>query len=146
MAIEIDNRHQTLMVLWFILLMNLGLLFVISLVVVPLTAGDTTNPVMVMVLTGLGVLFVIASFVGKRWLLAQSVMKQEVRLVQQALIIAFALCEASALLGLVEHLAFGYRQYYFLFLLSAAAFVLHFPRREHLVAASPKIPIENATS
>jgi hypothetical protein len=149
MAIDIANRQRTLMILWFILLMSLGLLFVLSLSVAPEISGhpgNQSNSVFIVVLTALGIFLVIISFVVKRRFLAQSVEKQDVRLVPKALIIAFAMCEASALLGLLEHFVIGNREYYFLFLLAAAGFLLHFPRREHLIAASPKIPIGGASS
>jgi len=48
------------------------------------------------------------------------------------------MCEASALLGLLEHFTVGNRVYYFLFLLAAGGIALHFPKRSQLEAASYK--------
>jgi hypothetical protein len=84
----------------------------------------------------LGTFSVIVSFVVKRKLLERSVEKQDVNLVQKSLVVACAMCEVSALLGLVERLAIGNREYYLLFLMAAAGTASHFPRREHLLAAS----------
>lgn len=129
--------------------MSLGLLFAVSRFVVPQISSDPgngSNVILTIALTAIAIFLVIISVVVKRKLLVQSVEKQDVRLVQQALIIAFAMCEACAILGLVQHFVTGNREYYFLFLLAAVGFMLHFPRRHHLVAASPRISIEGANS
>ncbi|MCU1265607.1 MAG: hypothetical protein JWM21_1925 [Acidobacteria bacterium] len=148
MVIDIDSRQRTLIMLWFMLLMSLGVLFVISLFIGPAngSAPGKANSGLIVPFAVLGALLVIMSMVIKLKVLAQSVEKQDVRLVQQALVIAFGMCEACALLGLVEHFVFGKPGYYLLFLLAAAGFILHFPKRAHLVAASPKIPMGGATS
>ncbi len=147
MVIDIDKRYRTLMFLWFILLMNLGVLFVVTSFLGPETSeASSADNTVVIGFAAVATLCVLASFVIKRSLLAQSIQKQDVRLVQQALIISFALCEASALLGMVQHIRFGGRYYYALFALAAFGFILHVPRRDQLVAASPKIPIEGGTS
>lgn len=147
MIIDIDNRYRTLMILWFILLMNLGVLFVVTLFLGPQRPEtNSEDSIVPIVFAAVAVFCVIASFAIKRRLLALSIEKQDIRLVQQALIISFALCEASALIGLVQHFTFGGRYYYVLFALAALGFVFHFPKREQLVAASPKIPIDGATS
>jgi hypothetical protein len=52
------------------------------------------------------------------------------------LVIACAICEVSALLGLVEFFIVGNREYYLLLVLAAGGIALHFPRRSHLEAAS----------
>ena len=57
-------------------------------------------------------------------------------LVQKALVIACAMCEAGALLGLVEYFIVGTREYYLLLVVAAGGIALHFPRRSQLEAAS----------
>ena len=49
---------------------------------------------------------VVISFAVKRRFLAQSVERQELALVQTGLIVALAMCEASALFGLVDALCY----------------------------------------
>ena len=133
MEVDFNKRYQTLLVLWFALLMSVAMYFVFSLVV-PLTndPGNPPNPALVITLMVLGFLVVLLSFVVKSKLLEWSVEKQDPRFVQKALVVACALCELSALLGLMERFLIGYRYYYFLFLFSAAGIALHFPRRNQL--------------
>jgi hypothetical protein len=149
MVIDIDSRQRTLIILWFMLLMSLGALFAISLFIGPANGSallKANNSGLIIIFAVLGAFLVIMSMVVKLKVLAQSVRNQDVRLVQQALIIAFAMCEACALLGFFEHFVFGNPGYYLLFLLAAAGFILHFPKRAHLIAASPKIPMGGSTS
>jgi hypothetical protein len=82
------------------------------------------------------------SFAVKQKLLKRSVEKQDIGLVQKALVIACAMCEVSALLGFVERLVIGNREYYWLFLFAAGGIALHFPRRSQLESASYKQPGE----
>ena len=130
---DFNKRYQTLLVLWFALFMSVVMYFVFSLVV-PLTnePSNPPNPALVITLMVLGFLFVLLSFVVKSKLLEKSVQKQDPGLVHKALVVACALCEVSALLGLMERFLIGYRYYYFLFLFSAAGIALHFPRRNQL--------------
>jgi hypothetical protein len=74
----------------------------------------------------------------KRTLLQRSVEKQDVTLVQKAMIVACAMCEVAALLGLLERFIIGNREYYLLFILAAAGDLFHFPRRSQLEAATYK--------
>jgi len=136
----LDARYRTMQILWFALLMNIGILFVFSLLMGPEISNDrdvVPNVLLTVVLTALGTFFVVVSFAVKRKLLKRSVEKQDVQLVQKALVIACAMCEGSALLGLVERFLGANREYYYLlFLIAAIGTALHFPRREHLVAAT----------
>jgi hypothetical protein len=88
--------------------------------------------------TAVGAFLVSISFAVKNKLLERSVEKQDIVLVQQALVIACAICEANALLGLMEGFLVGSREYYVLFLMSAGGMAFHFPRRIQLEAASYK--------
>jgi len=141
MGSNLDKRYQTLVVLWFALLMSIGMYFLFSVLVAPSVINDPGNSsrsLLIVTLTALGTFLVIASFAVKRKLLERSVEKQDVSLVQKSLVIACAMCEVSALLGLLEHFIIGNREYYLLFLLAAAGTAAHFPRRNQLEAASYK--------
>jgi hypothetical protein len=145
MELNLDKRYQTLVVLWFALLMSIGMYFLFSLFVAPGTSNESGNPrslLLTVTLTALGTFLVILSFAVKQKLLERSVEKQDVSLVQKALVIACAMCEVSALLGLLEHFIVGSREYYLLFLVAAAGTAFHFPRRSHLEAASYKNPTQ----
>ena len=137
---NLNARYQTLLILWFALLMSIGIFFVLTLFAAP-KIGDASNPtnsVAVIVITAVGTFIVVLSFVVKRKLLERSVERQDMTLVQQALIVPCAMCEASALLGLFERFSSRSSAAYLLFLLAAAGTALHFPKRGQLEAASYK--------
>ena len=140
---DFDKRYQTLLVLWFALLMSIGSFFVFSLFFVPESqpvSGQPPNSLLIVVLTAPGALLVLLSFVVKHKLLERSVEKQDVSLVQKGLVFTCAMCEASALLGLIERLTINSRDYYLLFGFAAAGIAFHFPRRNQLEAASSRNP------
>jgi len=141
MAIDLNKRYQTMIVLWSALLMSVVMYFVFLLVAAPelsnQPAGSSRSP-LVVGLTALGTLFVILSVPVKRSLLKRSVDQQDISLVQKGMIVACAMCEVAALLGFVERFVMGYREYYLLFLVAAAGIASHFPRRSQLEAASYK--------
>jgi F0F1-type ATP synthase membrane subunit c/vacuolar-type H+-ATPase subunit K len=138
---NIDARYRTMLILWFALFSSIGMYIVVIVVMAPQTSTTSDSPesdLFIIVLTTAGTLLVLASFLVKRSMLFRSVEQQRVELVQQALIIACAMCEASAVLGLVERFLFEGREYYLLFLISAIGIALHFPRREQLLSATYK--------
>jgi hypothetical protein len=140
MEIELNKRYQTMLTLWFALLMSVVMYFVFLQIAAPAVANaeNPPNSSLILVLTALGAVMVIVSFVVKRKLLEKSVEEQDVLLVQKAMVIACACCEVSALLGLIERFVIGNREYYILFILAAAGIIFHFPRRSQLEAASHK--------
>jgi len=142
---NLDKRYQTLVVLWFALLMSIGVYFLFSVFVSPAVSnepGNSQRSLLIVVLTALGTFLVIVSFSVKGKLFERAVERQDVSLVQKGLVIACAMCEVSALLGLLEHFVVGNREYYLLFLLAAAGTAFHFPRRLQLEAASYKTPAQ----
>jgi hypothetical protein len=140
METNLNARYQTLLILWFALLMSIGMFFLVTLFGAPEMGNppNSNNSVAVIVLTSLGAFLVILSFVVKRKLLERSVEKQDVNLVQQALVVACAMCEASALLGLIERFSLRVSASYLLFVIAAAGTALHFPKRGQLDAATYK--------
>ena len=139
MEAELDKRYQTMIVLWFALFMSTGMYFVFAGIAAPafnLEPGFAPRSGLTLGLMALALFLVVASFFVKRKLLERSVEQQDVSLVQKALVVACALCEVSALLGLVERLLIGNRDYFLLFIFAAVGMALHFPRRLQLEAAS----------
>jgi len=134
MELDFDKRYQTMLILWFALLMSVAMYFVVSQLAPPATAPP--NPILTFTLTAIGTFLVGISFVLKRKLLRRSVDEQDLGLVQKALVIACAICEAAAVLGLVERFAVSGRDYLLLFVIAAVGIALHFPRRSQLEAAS----------
>ena len=138
---DLNKRYQTMLTLWFALLMSVGMYFLFIQFAAPAIARQPENQrdsLLIAGLTVLGMCLILVSFAVKRKLLERSIEKQDVFLVQKAMVIACAMCEVSALLGLLSRLVVGSRQYYWLFLLAAGGIVLHFPRRIQLEAASYK--------
>ncbi len=144
MDVDLNKRYQTLLVLWFALLMSIVLYFVVALIAVPDAepgsepTGRSTS-LLTFGLAALGTLLVVLSFAVKRKLLERSIDTQDVTLVQKALVIACAMCEVTALIGLLERFIIRNSDYYLLFILAAIGTALHFPRREQLQAATFKV-------
>ena len=90
------------------------------------------------VLLGLGFLGLALSFIIKKFFLAKSVAQQDLKLVQQAYIVALALCESAALFGMLIHFAAGSIYSYIGFVFAVVGMLLHFPRKQHLLDATFK--------
>lgn len=139
MEIEIGKRHQTLLILWFAMLMNIGILFLVAFIAAPQTNGSASK-LLTFALAALATFLVGISFAVKRKFLARSVEQQDLSLVQKGLVVAWAICEVSAMIGLLERFLIGNRDYFVLFLLAAIGIALHFPRRDDLLAANYRTP------
>ncbi len=135
---EIDKRYQTLLILWFAMLMNIGILFLIAFVAAP-DRNSSPSSLLTLAVAGLGAFLVLISFVVKRKFFARAVDQQDLGLVQKGLIVALAICEVSAIIGLIERFVIGNRDYFLLFLLAAAGIALHFPKRDDLRSACYRV-------
>jgi hypothetical protein len=141
MEVDLNKRYQTMVTLWFALLMSVVMYFIFLQIAAPDTPNEPGNPpnfVLILGITAIGAIFVLASFVVKRKLLNRSVETQDVGFVQKAMLVACGMCEVSALLGLLERFIVGTRAYYVLFLIAVAGDIFHFPLRSQLEAASYK--------
>jgi hypothetical protein len=142
MEIDLKQRYQTMLTLWFALLASVGMYFVFLTLAAPPVANEprtASGSLLIVVFTAAAMVLVLVSFVVKAKLLAQSVEKRDVLLVQKAMLIACAMCEVSAILGVAARFAFNIgRESFWLLLLAAAGIALHFPRRSQLEAASFK--------
>jgi hypothetical protein len=74
----------------------------------------------------------------KSRLVERAIHEQKPGGVQAAMIVALAMCEVSALLGLFERFVYANREYLWLFLFAVGGMLLHFPRRGQLEAANFK--------
>lgn len=96
--------------------------------------GD--NSLIVIIFAILAVALLIASFILKNRFLSMAIEKQNVSLVQTAVIVACALCEAVSLFGVVLATVFNY-QYFFIFpAVGILGMIFHFPKRENTHLAS----------
>ena len=139
MATDLDTRYRTMLILWFAFLMSVAMLLGMTIAAAPAALvldREAPTSIVLFALAGVGTFLVVLSFAVRRKMLQRSVEKQEPMLVQQALVVAFAMCEVSAVFGVLERFAIGSGDHYVLFLVSAIGIALHFPRRDHLLAAS----------
>jgi hypothetical protein len=137
-ATNIEARFRVMLVLWLGFFLSLGFYYLISLFIQQPDADAAQSRILTFVFTALGTLIVVVATVVKQKFLSQSVEKQEMSLVQTGLIAGLALCEAAALFGLMDRIVTGNRYYFVLLVIAALGMLLHFPRREHLLAASYK--------
>jgi hypothetical protein len=133
---NVDARYRTMLIIWFALLMSVGLYFFLTLVIERPAAGD--DPMLFSVFMAASVIPLVISILLKHKLLAQSVREQRPDLVQSAMILAVALSEAVALFGLLIFFTTRTPYYYVFFIVSALAILFHMPRRDQLLAASYK--------
>ncbi|HVG34823.1 MAG TPA: hypothetical protein VM911_17265 [Pyrinomonadaceae bacterium] len=135
---NVDARFTTMLIIWFAMLMSVGTFFVIAQLVERQANAEGDGSTLVWILLAVGIMTLLASFLIKRKLLAQSVKEQRVDLVQSAMIVALALCESTSLFGLLAYFATGTRYYYIFFIIGVIGSLLHMPRRDQLLAASYK--------
>jgi len=140
MEIDLNKTYQTLLVLWFGLLMSIVSLFVVCMVVgaqQPI-APISSQRVLTFSFATVATFLVILSFAIKRRLFERAITNQDVALVQKGLIVACAMCEISAILAVIERFVIGNYDFFVLFILAAGGIGLHFPRRNALEAATYK--------
>lgn len=140
-----EDAYKTLVILWFALLVSQVMFLVVIFFAKPeIFKFDWTKPILgenaviVLVFAVLALANFGLSFVMKKRSYEQSVAEQKVALVQTGLIIACALCEAISLLGMVLAFAFSYQYFFLWFALGILGIILHFPRRDDVIAASYK--------
>ena len=133
---KIEGSHRSLLIVWAGVLAAVGGLLLLT-ILVPSNAqpGDNVLP---LVLIAVGVTNVVLSFILKRSFLAKSVAQQDLKLVQQAYIVALALCESTALFGVLIHFVTGSAYYYAAFAVAVVGMLLHFPRKQDLLDATFK--------
>jgi hypothetical protein len=137
---DIEPRMRTMRTIWSAMLMSIGFYYAFTFFA-KRPENVEPNSTLFLVLVGIAVSTVLLSFPVKNKLISQAIEQQHVPLVQQAYIVAWALSEVPALLGLLDFYLTGNRYFYVLFLIAVFAQLLHFPRREHVINASFKKPI-----
>ena len=142
---NIEQTFRTLLIIWFALLFSQLMLLVVIFFAKPKIfdfdfskplSGD--NPVIAIALAVLGISTVLLSFVLRSKLVQQAIANQETALVLTAMVIGCSLCEAATLFGVVLVFAANYQYFFLWFALGVLGTILHFPRRENLIAASYK--------
>ena len=130
---DLDARYRTLLILWFAICTSV-LLFLVLIYMSPVVAAENRN--LTLALNSVGLVPVALSFLLKQRMLTKSVELQRLDLVQSGYVLAFAMCESSALFGLMNHFLTGTKYYYFAFIIAGLGLILHFPQKQNLVNAS----------
>jgi F0F1-type ATP synthase membrane subunit c/vacuolar-type H+-ATPase subunit K len=148
--VDPEARLRLMRILWAVFLMTVGLYATVAYFVRPsgessVRAAESLGggaaeaggfSVLLLAFFALGLSTVVASFLVKQAYAKRAVREQSTAHLQTGLIIALALCESAGLFGFVGLFADGNPFAYLLFVISAAGIVLHFPRREDVIAAS----------
>jgi F0F1-type ATP synthase membrane subunit c/vacuolar-type H+-ATPase subunit K len=144
-ATNIEEIYRAALSLWLAMLMSQFMFFVLIYFAKPglfnldaLTEFPKEIDLVILALGFVGLMTFALSFVVKAKFIKSAVEKQQPTLVQQAQIVAYALCEATSLFGLITAFAFEFRYFFLWIFVGLLGFLLHFPRRDNFHAASYK--------
>lgn len=127
--------------IWIALILSIGGYFVLTLFA-QRSENIEANAMLSIILIAIAAAMTLISFLIKSKLVASAIEAGQVQQVQQAYVVAWAVTEAGALLGVVDYFLTTDRYYFVLMLIAACAQLLHFPRREHVVSASFRPPLQ----
>jgi hypothetical protein len=132
----VELRHRNILIIWAAILMTIPMYLV--LIWMNPVPPDPEKSTLMLVLTGLSIVPVAISFLVKKKLLAKAAESQKLELVQQAYVVAFALCEVPILVGVLIHFLTGSPYYFVTIAVGAICILLQFPRQQHLLDATYK--------
>lgn len=136
---EIENkvagRYIVFLTLWFAMLISVTIFFGIAWII---GSQGSPNLMMSYALLAVGFAIVVGSFVLKQRLARKAIDNADVAALQSSQIIALALCESAALLGMFDRFVTASQTSWFLFAIAALGIMLHFPKKDHLRAVSYK--------
>lgn len=124
--VSAEARRRGLLLIWGAQLMSLALLFFLTYIVRPEASVDG-NHTLAWMLSALGLTSFLVSFLVKRKLLSQAVEKQRADLGTTAYVLAFAMCELTAILGFIAYLITGLSYALHSFIIAAVGIIVHFP-------------------
>ena len=137
---NVEVRMRSMRTIWIAMFMSIGFYYAFTFFVTPKGDGELNSTLfLVLVVISLSITFISLPIRNK--LINRAIEQQHVPLVQQAYILAWAISELPALLGLVYFFMTGNHYYYVLFGIAVFALLLHIPQREHVINASFKKPI-----
>ena len=128
-----EARRRGLLLIWGAQVFSLALLFGLTYVVRPESSRDG-NHALAWALGAIGFTSFLVSFLIKRKLLAKAAAERRLDLGTTAYVVAFAMCEMTALLGFVAYIVTGLPYALHSFIIAAAGLLLHFPSRGALDA------------
>ena len=129
---RVEARYRVFLILWIAILASMAFLF--TLATIAANVNPTANPTLSFALLGVAVGVVIVSILFKQRAVNRAIDKRDVVALQSGYITSFALCEAAALFGLLDHFVTGSKYSYFSFAIAALGMLLHFPKKDHVRA------------
>ena len=129
---RVEARHRIILIIWFSLLMSISIFFGMT-VMIP--SSPNPNAMLSFALIGAAFMVVILSVIIKQRVVQQAIEKRDAAMLQTGYVISFALCEAAAIWGLVDHIVTGSKYYFLSFLLGLLGMLVHFPKKDHVRAA-----------
>ena len=138
--LNVDQLLRTVRIVWLALLINVGLFYLLT-NFADRPANIEPNSTLSLALLAAGVSSTLASFLVKNRLISRAIEQRQVQQVQQGYIVAWAMCEVAALLGLVDFFLTSDPYFYAPFVIAALGELLQFPRRDHFENASFNPPI-----
>ena len=140
---SLDLMHKNLLVLWLALFSSQFMFLAIIYFVDPkLFEFDFTKPlldqnsIIIIIFAVFGVVNLIASFVLKKKFLGEATKKQKMELVQNAILVACALCETVTLFGFMLAFVAEYQYFFVWMIVGALGMLFHFPLKKYLIDAS----------
>jgi hypothetical protein len=131
------SRFRGLIIIWLAQIASLVMLSVLAFVLRPSSANEAADrtTLVALAVAALGALAV--SFFVRARFVSRAVAERRPDLVTTGHVIAFALCEACAVIGLVARFMTGAVEAIYFFLAALVGFLLLFPRRAQIEAATP---------
>jgi F0F1-type ATP synthase membrane subunit c/vacuolar-type H+-ATPase subunit K len=127
-----DARYRGLVIIWGVVLLNLCAFVLLMRLINSPEPGAGGGRSLLTALSPVVFGAFVLSFVMKSLFLSRSRNRRSPETVTSGYVVAFALCEACAVLGFVAYLVTGAREAFYFFIPSALGMLLHFPRRRHL--------------
>lgn len=89
----------------------------------------------------ISVYILLSSFVLSKRSISKAIEKQDVGLLQTAMIFALALTESVSMFGIILAFVFNYQYFFIWFAVGILGMIFHFPKRENIHLATFKKPI-----
>ena len=131
---RVENRHRLLLIIWFALLTSMTVFAVLP-VVIPSSATEP-NTTLSFAFMGAAFTVVILSVLIKQRVVQRAIEKRDAAMLQTGYVLSYALCEAAAIWGLVDHIVTGSKYYFLSFLLGLLGMLFHFPKKDHVRGAT----------
>ena len=131
---RVEARHRILLFLWFGILMSMAMFLGLTLYVP--SNNPELNSTLSFALIGAAFMVVILSVLVRLRIVQRAIEKRDAAMLQAGYVVSFALCEAAALSGVIDHFVTGSSYYYFSFALGLLGMLGHFPKKDHVRAAT----------